>query len=109
VLIEAPVERVRAAVANGLIDRGFTITRSEDLVIEGRRDAGMAASVFFATPRDPSANVIARVNLVDGPEGVRVVVRTFLVAGGRDQGESGSARTAQAWLAQVKATAESGR
>lgn len=108
VTINATLARVRSELSSAFMNRGYTITRADDLQIEARKDAGMAASIFLATAADPSAVKIARVNLAELPGGVRVVLRAFIVAGGRDQGEiTGKLQESQAWLDEVKRAAES--
>ena len=107
VTISAPPAQVRMAVANAIVNAGYTLTRSDDLTIEGRKDAGMFLTTLTATPADPSAFKIARANLIVTDSGVRVLLRCYLTSSGRDQGEiTGAQKQAQALLDKIKAQCE---
>ena len=103
VTIKAPMRLVRDRFSSAIVDKGYTITRTDDLMIEARKDAGMGAAILLATPADPSAVKIARANLIETDSGVRIILRVFLVAGGRDQGEvTGGRSQTQDWLDELK-------
>ena len=110
VTISAPMSGVRSIVFGALLDRGYLVTRADDLVVEARKDAGLTPAIFLGTASDPNATRIARFNLMETDAGVRVVVRAFMVAGGRDLGEitGGRAKT-QEWLERIKQTCEAKR
>jgi hypothetical protein len=103
VTIAAPKATVRSALVNGMVDRGYAVRRTDEFVIEGERDGGAMASVLLATPNNPTSQVRASLNLSGDDGAVRVVLRTFLVAGGREQGETtGNMKQGQDWLNQIK-------
>jgi len=111
VTISAPMSGVRSIVCGALLDRGYLVTRADDLVVEARKDAGLTTmAVFLGTASDPNATRIAKFNLMETDAGVRVVARAFMVAGGRDLGEitGGRAKT-QEWLERIKQTCEAKR
>ncbi len=107
VTIAAPVKLVRQELAAEIANRGYSIVRADDFTIEASQDAGMAAAVFLATPANPTAQKLARFNIMETPQGVRVILRNYIIAGGVDRGEvTGGRDRAQAFLESIKARLE---
>lgn len=107
VKISAPLDKVRQAIASGLADKGYNIVRADPMLYEGERDAGTMAAVLFATPANPQARIRASVNLIGTDGDVRVILRTYMSAGGVDQGETtGNFAKAQAFLDSIKTQCE---
>lgn len=81
VTIHASLPKVKAAMLNGMVERGYEIRSSDDAVIMGERDAGTAAWVLFGTTYNPSAKIRVRANLIPIGDLVRVLYRGQLVGG----------------------------
>lgn len=106
VTVNAPLPKVRQIIAAEVVNRGFSVTRSEDLLLVAEKDAGAGAAVLFADFSNPSATARTRFNLLETPEGVRVVLRCYIVARGTENEVTGGRKDTQAWLESVKVKAE---
>ena len=107
VTINAPPAQVRMAVANAIVNAGYTLTRSDDLTIEGQKDAGMFLTTLTATPADPTAFKIARANLIVTDSGVpgSAALLSYIRREGSG-GITGAHKQAQALLDKIKAQCE---
>jgi hypothetical protein len=107
VTVVAPLPLVKNELASEVSNRGYSITRSDDFVIEAEKNAGVMASVLLAPQNNPTTYKVARFNLMQTPSGVRVILHMFIIAGGRDLGEvTGGSDSAQQWLQTFKTNCE---
>jgi hypothetical protein len=100
--IAAPVAKVRAETVAVIVNAGYTLTRSDELVIEGRKDDGMARSALTVTAANSPAYKVVRANLIVNGDSVRVLLHCFLTSGSREDGDIGE----QALLEQIKSRCE---
>lgn len=106
VTIRAPMSQVRQELSSAIVNRGYAITRADDLLIEGQRDAGTTAAVLFGTGSNPYAQIRVRANLIASGDSVRVIVRGWLVDGHHNESPLNPNAKTQAWIDQVKVKCE---
>ena len=107
VTINAPLAKVKAEVASAIVNAGYNLTHSDDLTIEGKKEGGMFLTAMTASPANPTSFKVTRANLIQVDGGVRVLLRCFLTAGGRDDGEiTGARQQEQALLDKIKSKCE---
>lgn len=106
ITVNAPTERVRTELINTLVNRGYEIRETSDLVIMGERDAGTAAAVFMGTMSNPYVKIRVRANLLAETNSVRVILRGCWVDGHYTENPLAPNPSTQAWLDQVKLRCE---
>jgi len=73
-LFNAPPERVRAALATELVNRGYQIIRESESVIEGQKTSdNVWANMLMGSQWDPTVKVRATYTIIPSGSGTRVV------------------------------------
>jgi hypothetical protein len=102
VTIVAPLTQVRAETVAVIVNAGYTLTRSDEFVIEGRKDAGLARSALTVTAANPTAYKVVRANLIVNEDNVCVRLHSFQTSGSRDD----DAIVERSLLSQIKSRCE---
>ena len=112
VTVAASNAQVRSAVANAFVNSGFHVYSSDPMALVFEKNAGFAASMFFGTVFNPTAQHRVRVSLIDqGTNSVRVMMMPLIVSNPhsgweREHEHSGAFAESDYLLQCIKADAE---